>query len=551
MVSPSQRWSLVALALVVLPALASARGTEDLAAVALPGPGPVSRALAPGLIEALPGSASTRSAAAADAGDGWGVRALDAGPHAGYEVAAHAIDASTAIVLHKRLLDTDPGADYAPAELVALRTTDGGAIWTETVIDGDSPDATSVIDNAIAVDGAGDAVYALYYERASGYFSDMRLNLARSADRGATWTTSTVVVGYGGDYVGVDVLDEATAVASWHGESFDEGLWVATTVDSGLSWNRTRVASGFATGYYTSAAITGASGIHASYYDGSQASVHLSSSQDAGASWTDQVVADPADRYPGIGADLADLSASTLLISYEDAASTSDVVVAASQDGGSSWTFTTLQTDDLVGWNTDVDAVGADGAVLSYWWGEAIAGPETGRARVGVTADAGSSWVVETVPEPMYVTPFLDAAAASLAAPMVAYQVWDPATEARALHVAWKGAAQPPPPAGNATVLVRVEVDLGTLGDHRHIDVPVALGAEYGGLEVKTSCAQSAGEAVLLSALHPLRSAVVACTFGRQTASLPEMVREGNHVLQVAAAGKGLFVVEITGTRVA
>ena len=486
-------------------------------------------------------------APAAGPGPSWSIVQADADPNSGYEVAAYALDASTAIVVHKRFHDVDPQAEYASGELVALRTTDAGATWNETVIDADSPERWNTLDYTISVDGAGDDVYVLYHERASGFFSDMRLLCAHSADRGATWTTSLVTDGFMGDYNALSVINGSTAVASWHGEGAADGAWAGVTTDGGQTWSSTNVAPGLGNGYYTAVAATGQGGLHAAYQNtaGEPNPVHVLASDDGGATWSDQGFSNPS-AHGGMGADLAALSSQDLLFGYEDLWNGSRVDVSASHDGGATWTHQTLQEGDMVGWNLDLEAVGSGQALLSYWWVEGSPGPETGHAQLASTSDGGATWSIETVPEPMYVNPYIDVAAADLDTPFVAYQVWDQATDARTLHIAHRSTPPPPPPPTPRTAVL-VDVDLGTLGDHRHVDVAFSLNATFTGLDLTVHCPTSVGEVALVPVGDPLSSIVVACALGDHETGLPTTLPEGDYILQADATGQGHFTVEITG----
>ncbi|HUR64590.1 MAG TPA: sialidase family protein [Candidatus Thermoplasmatota archaeon] len=510
------------------------------------------RPVATGMAESLPSLAHGRSAPAAALPalpSAWTISAPDPDPNSGYEVAAYALDAATAIVVHKRFHDGGANNEYAPAELVALRTVDGGATWNETVLDGSAPERVRTVDGSLAVAGKGDDVYVVYHERDSGFFDSMRLLSAHSADRGLTWSLGTVVDGWAGDFAGLTVLDATTAVASYHGEGQSAGLWVAVTTDAGQSWQAQRVASGSGSGWYTSVGAADAAHLYVSHYDGAsdRTDLNVASSSDGGQTWTAQTVAKQADHRSGLGSALASPAPQSAYVAFEDDGPAGPaVLLARTHDGALTWDTVAIEAGvGGIGWNLDLQALDADRLLVSYW-----AHDGQGQARVAASSDGGATWSLETVPESGDVAPYVDLAAADLASPFVAYQVFDQATGSHALRIAHRTATPPPPPPTPPAreVILRYAASLGALGSDTRTRLDVPLAHAYTGIQLTATCPASVGTVQFVAAANPAASLVsAACTLGRATASIPAGLPAGSYALAVAVAGSGEVAVEVTG----
>jgi hypothetical protein len=116
------------------------------------------------------------------------------------------------------------------------------------------------------------------------------------------------------------------------------------------------------------------------------------------------------------------------------------VKVIRSSDLGATWARSTVDSAFGVGGKLSLQVVPTVPAspptvMLTYWY--LFTEPDYwGRAHLALSSDGGQVWSVWTIPDPGYVSPYIDAAAPSASVAFVSYQVADSVTGVAVLRVA-------------------------------------------------------------------------------------------------------------------
>lgn len=362
------------------------------------------------------------------------MKTVDAAPWAGYENAIYAANPDTIFVAYKRFKEDPASGGYNPADLFVARSTDGGKTWTRSAIDTNAIEAGDTLDNSVSIDGDhGSTIYIAYHVRASGLYADMKLRYAKSTDGGLSWTNDLIADSGIGDQNSIRVFDANTAVISAHGAGSQEGVHVFTTTNGGSTWSDSLVEGGIGNGYYTSIAGLSAEKQWLGYYNSLYPDhTDLHAGRRAGSGWATQAVAGEGDPYlTGLGTSAWVAGSGRVFLAYEDDTTTGAVKVAYRDPADTQWTFSTVQSQPGIGWNTSVHSVGTN-VYVSYW----DSSVPTWRVVLGVSVDGGATWAPLPIPEPRLTEPYLDSAAPAADRQFVSYQTINQATGHTLLRVA-------------------------------------------------------------------------------------------------------------------
>jgi len=354
----------------------------------------------------------------------WTITEVDTFPYTGAENAIYAPDASTVYIAYKQFLDP-PGTGYIPAALKLAKSIDGGQGWDLSFIDMDAVQSGDTLEQSVSIGGSGDTIYIAYFVQPSGLFASYQLRVAKSSDAGATWTTRGLLSG-GGAFNALKVVDQDTVYISYIMEGVASGLYVAQTHDGGDTWNMQLIESGIGNGLYSSIDAVDTQTVFVSYYNSlypQHIDLNFAGSTDALATVNLVNVEHPVTGFVGLGSAISAVDNSTIYITYELFAGGSQVKLATSSDGGSTWSSSFIEPD-FGGVNTAVKGF-ASGTIYTVYW----TFPPS--AKLAKSEDRGSTWTRMLVPEPALIEIFLD-----LAVPQEGLAYFSYATRDRVLKLA-------------------------------------------------------------------------------------------------------------------
>jgi photosystem II stability/assembly factor-like uncharacterized protein len=336
---------------------------------------------------------------------GWTLTEVDTSPYTGAENAIYAPDLNTIYIAYKQFL-SPPTSDWTPAAVKLAKSSDGGATWNLSFIDLDAPQIGDLLEQSVSINGINDTLYVAYYVEPSGLFASHQLRVAKSSDAGASWTISTLVNGFAGQFSATKVIDENNAYITFSGEGGASGFYVAQTHDGGTSWTGRLIESGLGNGWYTSIDGTDSQTLFCSYYNGlypDHLDLNFGRTFDSFATVNLQTVEHVSGSYVGLGSAVVAVDANTLYMSYElFSGGISRVKLAASTDGGTTWTLSFVEPD-FGGVNTAVKAFSSGAVYVSYW-----SYPPS--VKLAKSTDSGATWSRYAVPESARVDIFLDLA---------------------------------------------------------------------------------------------------------------------------------------------
>ena len=216
----------------------------------------------------------------------------------------------------------------------ASSSSDGGVTWTSPANLSDTGAGAA----GVQVVSTGTAIVATW-SRYDGSYS--RIQSAQSTDAGATWSSAIDVSLTGGDaYEPQLVTDGSLVTATWYRfDGANDRIQVATSADGGASWTTplTLSAAGQSAGGPPELATDGST-ITAAWYrsDGARYRVEVSSSTDGGATWTTPQILSAAGENasgPQVVTDGNTITATW----YRSDGSTRRVQASSSTDGGTTW----------------------------------------------------------------------------------------------------------------------------------------------------------------------------------------------------------------------
>ncbi len=317
----------------------------------------------------------------------------------------------------------------------AMYSTDGGSTFTG--VDLPLPPARTNkgfdfgSDPGLAFDSNGNAYYSyiVVFFGAGGGINGTEMAVARSSDQGATWT-ATYFAGQTGDGQFNDkpmiTVDTGSGTGHHHDRIYvawdhatgsssstknGNNVLLSTSDDGGVTFSAPVSVSGPVTGKTGGIAadpyVTGGGTLHVAWQDYAHGRIVDASSTDGGATFSSpHLIADVggfqfniaaqnvrgALVYPACGA--AD---STLYCSYMDGSNAAtNVFVAKSTDGGSTWNSTQLPAggDQFNQWLA-VD--GSDGAINVAYYATGTHGATASTYTLARSTDGGATWSTSAI----------------------------------------------------------------------------------------------------------------------------------------------------------
>lgn len=338
------------------------------------------------------------------------------------------VDSSGRVGSHASLTLADQDTLYAAyydetnKRLKFANSSSGGSGWTRSVIENASSGGdVGKHTNIFALNHS--VIFVSYRDNANGY-----LKFARSYNRGATWTTSTVDnAGGTGYFTSIHANDTNNVFISYY-DALKDDLKFAQTTDGGASWNITTIDSIGGVGQYSSLTSTSNSTFFVSYFDGTRGALRFAKTV-TGVTSTNVGIGLSAPEFPfqvstavniqdtiytadgdydtipvdttgNVGSlPSIDGTGGTLYMSYYDTTN-AKLKVSKSTDGGVNWALQTIEIPEIVGVGTTYGQYSAIKVVdenTIY-----IAHTNTTNPRLFFTnsSDGGTTWRTTINPDP-------------------------------------------------------------------------------------------------------------------------------------------------------
>ncbi len=213
------------------------------------------------------------------------------------------------------------------------------------------------LDTSIAVDGSN--IYISYYDATNG-----DLKLAKSTDRGVTWSTKTVdPTGTVGLYTSI-AFDSSQLFISYY-DLTNANLKFAKSSDGGNTWDIKTVDALGEVGKYSSIAVDEDvyGYVYISYYDETNKNLKCAMSSNRGNNWyaTDIKTVDSMGINGAGTTTSITVDSSIVYISYSAfAGSDFDLKFARSTNYSSTWSTFMVDSDGWVGYSNSIEAEGSN-----------------------------------------------------------------------------------------------------------------------------------------------------------------------------------------------
>ncbi len=283
-------------------------------------------------------------------------------------------------------------------QLRCARSLDGGGTWSASVrIDDDQLGNSNPKKRPALAFEPGGSIVCVWEDQRGGIASSPRLRIARSADGGATWSTSVVIdPGSTGDQKRPRLVVDAggALVCVWE-QSLD--IVCGRSTDVGATWTVHRVDDGPGASFQSDPAVTRlADGTLVCAWSDQRSGVEVRCARSAngGVTWSGSTqISDGSSSTPSGRPTLAADPSGVLLCAWDDRASGAsdpDVCWARSLDLGATWT-PSGRLDDDPGTAEQVGATAlATSAGFLCVWADGRMGHDD--VRRSLSADAALTW---------------------------------------------------------------------------------------------------------------------------------------------------------------